>query len=71
LSNAESYPAFRQALQFPSSYWSCWQAYVAQAVGGELDVLGLIGGAEDRADIQKEVSMWLRKRGDRSFLRGM
>jgi hypothetical protein len=39
-----------------------------QAVGGELELMVLIGGAEERAAIQWEKSMTLWKRGDeRSF----
>jgi hypothetical protein len=38
--------------------------YIGQAVGGELDLLVLTGRAEQRAAIQLEMSMWLRKRGD-------
>jgi hypothetical protein len=39
-----------------------WKPYIGQAVGGELDLMVLIGGAEERADIQWEKSMWMRKR---------
>jgi hypothetical protein len=38
--------------------------YIGQAVGGELDLMVLIGEAEERAAIQLEMSMGLRKRGD-------
>jgi hypothetical protein len=43
---------------------------MGQAEGGKLDVMMLIGGAEERAVIQLEMSTWLRKRGDEIFLRG-
>jgi hypothetical protein len=42
--------------------------YIAQTVGGELDLMVLIGGAEKRTAIQLEMSTWLRKRGDEKIL---
>jgi hypothetical protein len=44
-----------------------WKPYVGQAVGGELELTGLIGGAEGGAAIKLEMSTWLRKRGDEFF----
>jgi hypothetical protein len=41
-----------------------WQYYIGQAVGGELDLMVLIGGVEVCAAIQQEMSTWLRERGD-------
>lgn len=32
-----------------------WQPYIGQVAGGELDLMMLIGGAEDRNAIQLEV----------------
>jgi hypothetical protein len=46
-----------------------WKLYIGQAVGGELDRMVLIGGAEEWAAVQLELSTWLRKRGDQKFLR--
>jgi hypothetical protein len=43
--------------------WAFWKPYMGQAVGGELDLMALIGGAELWAAIQWEKSTWLRKRG--------
>jgi hypothetical protein len=40
-----------------------WKPHIVQAAGGELDLMVLIGGAEERAAIQLEMSTWLRKRG--------
>jgi hypothetical protein len=40
-----------------------WKPYIGQA-GGELDLMVLIGGAEERVAIQWEKSTWLRKKGD-------
>jgi hypothetical protein len=40
------------------------QSYIGQAVRGELYLMVLIGGTEERAAIQWEMSAWLRKRGD-------
>jgi hypothetical protein len=37
--------------------------YKGQAAGGELDLIVLIGGAEERAAIKWEKSMEMRKRG--------
>jgi hypothetical protein len=34
-----------------------WKPYIGQAVGGELDLMVLIGGAEERAAIQWEKNM--------------
>jgi hypothetical protein len=39
------------------SGWAFWKPYVGQAAGGELDMMVLIGGAEERADIQWEKYM--------------
>jgi hypothetical protein len=44
-----------------------WKPYIEQAVGGELDLMVLIGGMEEWAAIQLEKSMWLRKIGDEKF----
>jgi hypothetical protein len=41
-----------------------WQPYVGQAVDSELDVVELIGGAQQWAAAQQEMSMWLRKSGE-------
>jgi hypothetical protein len=41
-----------------------WKPYIGQAIGGELGLMVLIGGAEERAAIQWEKSIWLRKKGD-------
>jgi hypothetical protein len=38
-----------------------WQPYIGQAVGGELDLMVLIGGVEERAAIQLEMSPWLKE----------
>jgi hypothetical protein len=38
--------------------------YIGQAVSDEVDLMVLIGGVEERAAIQCERSMWLRKGGD-------
>jgi hypothetical protein len=46
-----------------------WEPCIGQAVGGEFDLVVLIGGAEERPDIRWEVSTWLRKGGDAFFLR--
>jgi hypothetical protein len=46
-----------------------WRPYIGQAVSGEIDLMGLIGGAEEQAAIQWERSMWLRKGGG-GILRG-
>jgi hypothetical protein len=37
-----------------------WKPYISDAVGGELDLMVLIGGAEERAAIQLEMSTWFR-----------
>jgi hypothetical protein len=34
---------------------SSWKPYIGQAVGGELDLMMLIGGVEEQAAIQLEV----------------
>jgi hypothetical protein len=59
----EIYP-FRQTLQLPSSGWICndgrfWRPSIGQAVGDELELIVLIGEAEERAAVQWEKSMWL------------
>jgi hypothetical protein len=41
-----------------------WKPYIGQTVGGELYLMVLIGGAEERAAIKREKSTWSRKRGD-------
>jgi hypothetical protein len=33
-----------------------WQPYIGQAVGGDLDLMVLIGGAEGRAAIQQNIN---------------
>jgi hypothetical protein len=38
-----------------------------EAIGQELDLMALIGRAEERAAIQMQMSIWLRKRGDEIF----
>jgi hypothetical protein len=43
------------------------QPYIGQAVGGELDLMELIGEAEQRAAIEWGMSTWLRKRGDQKY----
>jgi hypothetical protein len=40
---------------------------IGQAVGGVLNLMVLIGGAEERAAIQWAMSTWLRKRGGEIF----
>jgi hypothetical protein len=57
MSKVENYPTFRQTLQLLSSGlicngWVFWQPYIGQAVHGELNLLVLIGGAEEQAAIQ-------------------
>jgi hypothetical protein len=37
---------------------------------GELDLTVLIGGAEEWAAIQLQISTWLRRRGDDKFFKG-
>jgi hypothetical protein len=44
-----------------------WKPYIGQAIGGELDLMVLIGGAEERAAIQWEKITWLRKTGSGIF----
>jgi hypothetical protein len=44
-----------------------WKSYTGQAVGDKLVFMLLIGGAEEQAAIQFEISMQLRKRGDEIF----
>jgi hypothetical protein len=39
--------------------WVFWKLYIGQAVGGELDLIVLAGGAEEQAAIQWKKSMWL------------
>jgi hypothetical protein len=43
-------------------------SYIGQAVGGELDLMALIGGAEERTAIQWEMTTWLKKRGDEKLV---
>jgi hypothetical protein len=43
--------------------------YIEQGVGGALDVMELIGGAEELAAIQYETSTCLRKQGDENSTR--
>jgi hypothetical protein len=38
-----------------------WKLYMGQTVGGELDLMALIRGAEERAAIQWEKNVWLKK----------
>jgi hypothetical protein len=58
VSNIESYPTFQQRLQLLCSgnvmVGHFWQHYVGQAVGGGLDLMVLIGGAEEQAAIQQD-----------------
>jgi hypothetical protein len=42
--------------------------YIGQAVGEELDLMALIGGAEERSYIQWETKTWLRKRDDEKII---
>jgi hypothetical protein len=44
--------------------------YIGQAVRGELEVMVLIGGAEERAAIQLEMGTWLKKRGEENIFMG-
>jgi hypothetical protein len=45
-----------------------WKPFIGQALGREFDLVVLIGAADERAPIQWDNRMWLRKRGDkRSF----
>jgi hypothetical protein len=44
-----------------------WKPCIGQSVGGEKDLMVLIGGSEERTAIQWEKSMWMRKRGDEFF----
>jgi hypothetical protein len=41
--------------------------YIGQAVDGELDLMVLFGGVEERAAIHLEMNMWLKERGDDIF----
>jgi hypothetical protein len=41
-----------------------WKPYIGQAVDGELDLMVLTGGVEERAAIQLGINVWLKKRGD-------
>jgi hypothetical protein len=43
------------------------QSYIRQAVDGDLGLVVLIGGAEERAAILLEISTWLKKRGDENI----
>jgi hypothetical protein len=52
------------------SSWAFWKPYIGQAVRGKLDLMVLIGGAEEWAAIQWEKSMWLRKRSDKKLFEG-
>jgi hypothetical protein len=45
-----------------------WKPHTGQAVGGDLDLMVLIGGAEERAAIQLAISTWMKKRGDKIFI---
>jgi hypothetical protein len=45
-----------------------WKTYIGRAVGAKLDLMVLIGGVEERAAIQLEMSTWLRKIGDEKLL---
>jgi hypothetical protein len=45
-------------------YWGkFWRPYIGQAVSGEIDLMALIGGAEEWAAIEWERSLQLRKGG--------
>jgi hypothetical protein len=46
------------------------KTYIEQAVGGEWDVKGLMGGTEERAATQSVPSTWLRKTGDKKVFKG-
>jgi hypothetical protein len=43
--------------------------YIGQAVGGELYLMALTGGADEQTSIQLEMSVWLRKGGDETIFR--
>jgi hypothetical protein len=64
VSNVDNYPAFRQALLFPSSEricngWVFLKPSVGQAAAGELDVLALIGGAGSSSNPPKTRSHYI------------
>jgi hypothetical protein len=46
-----------------------WKPYKGHAVDDKLYMLMLIGGAEEQIAIQLQMSMWLRKTGDKSLLK--
>jgi hypothetical protein len=46
------------------------EPHIEQAVGSELDVMVLIGGAEEQAVIHLVISTWLRKMGEETVFRG-
>lgn len=39
-----------------------WKPYIGQRVGGELELMELIGGAKEQAAVKLETSTWMRKR---------
>jgi hypothetical protein len=41
-----------------------WKSYIGQAVRVELNLMVLIGGVEELAANQLEMSTWLMRRGD-------
>jgi hypothetical protein len=73
VSNVDNYRTFRKTLHC-HLHGECvvggrfWNTYIGQAVSGKLDLMVLIFGAEERAAVQLEISMGLRKRGDQQFL---
>jgi hypothetical protein len=40
-------------------------------MGSKLDVMELTGEVKQQAAIQQEMSMWVRKRGNKNILRGI
>jgi hypothetical protein len=46
-----------------------WLGVSGYAACGKLDFMELIYGAEERAGIEWENSMWLKKSGDEKFFR--
>jgi hypothetical protein len=63
--NCSNSPAFWQTLQLHLQVdyvmvGHFWKPYIGQAVGGELDFMVLIYGAEEQGAIQMEMTMWLR-----------
>jgi hypothetical protein len=54
--NVENYPALQQTLQLHLHceyvvVWHVWKHYIRQEVGGEWDMMVLIGGVEEHAAV--------------------